>query len=107
MKYLNFSLIINKHFTNNDSIDVNWTTIRKNLMDLFCNNFNMEVKSAYSFTLDEEDLQKNYKIESGRCRLEELEKGEKDSRFNIISSGEYVAKMEILKKEMLQVKSFH
>jgi hypothetical protein len=96
----NHSLIVNKSYKINDSIDTHWSTIRKSLMDLFCNNFNMEVKSVYSFTLDEEDLQKNYKIESGRCRLEELEKEKRN--FNIISSGEYVAKMEILKREMLQ-----
>ena len=59
----------------------------------------MEVKSVYTFSLDEEDLQKNYKIES--WRLEELE-NDKKNNFNIISSGEYVAKMEILKREMLQ-----
>ena len=101
-KYLSLSLIVNKNFNVNDSIDVNWSSIRKNLMDLFCNNFNMEVKSVYSFTLDEEELQKNYKIEQGRNRLEEIE-GEKSSKmFNIISSGEYVAKMEVLKRELLQ-----
>lgn len=102
LKYISFSLIVNKNFNVNDSIDINWTGLRKNLLDLFCNNFNMEVKSLYSFTLDEEDLQKNYKIESGRCRLEELENDKKNSKFNIISSGEYVAKMEVLKREMLQ-----
>lgn len=92
---------MNKNFNVNDSLDINWTSMRKNLMDLFCNNFNMEVKSLYSFNLEEEDLQKNYKIESGRTRLEELE-GDKKSHF-VISSGEYVSKMEVLKREMLQV----
>lgn len=101
-KYLSFSLIVDKNFNVNDSIDINWTCIRKNLFDLFCNNFNMEVKSVYSFNLEEEDLQKNYKIEQGRNRLEEIEGDKKANKFNIISSGEYVAKMEVLKKEMLQ-----
>jgi hypothetical protein len=99
----NHSLIINKTFNSTDNYDTHWSGFRKNLMDLFCSNFNMEVKSVYSFSLDEEDLQKNYKIETGRCRLEELENDKnKGSNFNIISSGEYVAKMEILKREMLQ-----
>jgi hypothetical protein len=95
----NHSLIVGKNFNTTDGLDTHWSGLKKNLMELFCSNFNMEVKSIYSFTLDEEDLQKNYKIESGRCRLEELEK---DKNFNIISSGEYVAKMEVLKREMLQ-----
>jgi hypothetical protein len=96
----NHSLIVNKNFNLTDSSDTHWICLRKNLMDLFCSNFNMEVKSIYSFTIDEEDLQKNYKIETGRCRLEELENDKKG--FNILSSGEYVAKMEVLKREMLQ-----
>jgi hypothetical protein len=102
LKFISFSLIVNKNFNVNDSIDINWASIRKNLMDLFCNNFNMEVKSLYSFSLDEEDLQKNYKIEAGRTRLEELEAEGKKNKFNVVSSGEYVARMEVLKKEMMQ-----
>jgi hypothetical protein len=101
-KFISFSLIVNKNFNVNDSIDINWSLIRKNLMDLFCNNFNMEVKSIYSISLDEDDLQKNYKIEQGRNRLEEIEGDKKGNKFNIISSGEHVAKMEVLKREMLQ-----
>ena len=100
-KFLSYSLIVNKNFNTNDSIDVNWVSIKKNLMDLFCNNFNMEVKSVYTINFEEEDL-KNYKIEQGRNRLEEIEGEKNNSKFNVISSGEYVAKMEILKREMLQ-----
>jgi len=76
-------------------------------MDLFCSNVNMEIKSSYSISMDDEDLQKNYKIETGRNRLEDLESDKKDSTFKIISSGEYVAKMETLKREMMQVKFFY
>lgn len=101
-KYISYSLIVNKNFNVNDAIDINWTSIRKNLLDLFCNNFNMEVKSIYSISLDEEELQKNYKIEKGRNRLEEIQGDKTNSQFNIITSGEYVAKMEVLKREMLQ-----
>ena len=100
-KFLSYSLIVNKNFNTNDSLDVNWISIRKNLMDLFCNNFNMEVKSVYTINFDEEDL-KNYKIDQGRNRLEEIEGDKTNSKFNVISSGEYVAKMEVLKREMLQ-----
>jgi hypothetical protein len=97
-------LILSKNLDNtNDNIDANWTFFRKNLMDLFCGNFNMEIKSSYSISMDDEDLHKNYKIELGRNRLEDLEKDKKDSTFKIISSGEYVAKMEVLKREMMQV----
>jgi len=35
--------------------------------------------------------------------LEELEESGKKKRVNVLSSGEYVAKMEVLKREMLQV----
>jgi hypothetical protein len=84
-------------------MEINWSFLRKNLMDLFCSNFNMEIKSSYSISMDDEDLHKNYKIELGRNRLEDLEKDKKDSTFKIISSGEYVAKMEVLKREMMQV----
>jgi len=101
LKFLSYSLIVNKNFNTNDSLELNWTNIKKNLLDLFCNNFNMEVKSVYTINFEEEDL-KNYKIEQGRNRLEEIEGDKKNSKFNVISSGEYVAKMEILKREMLQ-----
>ena len=101
LKFLSYSLIVNKNFNTNDSFELNWTNIKKNLLDMFCNNFNMEVKSVYTINFEEEDL-KNYKIEQGRNRLEEIEGDKKNSKFNVISSGEYVAKMEILKREMLQ-----
>ena len=51
-------------------------------------------------------MQKNYKIEAGRCRLEELEETGRKKKLNVLSSGEYVAKMEVLKREMLQVNKF-
>jgi hypothetical protein len=100
-KFLSYSLIVNKIFNTNDSVEIDWANIKKNLMDLFCNNFNMEVKSVYTINFEEEDL-KNYKIEQGRNRLDEIEGDKKNSKFNVISSGEYVAKMEVLKREMLQ-----
>ena len=96
----------------NDNMDSNWHVMRKNLMDLFCSNFSLEVRSIYSFNLNEEEgkfqanfkeILKNYKIESGRCRLEELEDSGRKKKLNVLSSGEYVAKMEVLKREMLQV----
>jgi len=98
------SLILNKNLTvANDNLDLTWSNFKKNLMDLFCSNFNMEIKSSYSISMDDEDLHKNYKIETGRNRLEDLEGEKRDSTFKIISSGEYVAKMETLKREMMQV----
>jgi hypothetical protein len=100
-KYLSFSLIVNKNFNVNDSLDSNWSSLRKNLMDLFCSNSNMQVKSIYSISMDDEELQKNYKIDQGRNRLEEIE-GDKKGMFNILSSGEFIAKVEVLKREMLQ-----
>lgn len=108
MKFNDMSLILNKNLTStNDNLDSTWSFFRKNVMDLFCSNFNMEIKSSYSISMDDEDLQKNYKIETGRNRLEDLEGEKKDSTFKIISSGEYVAKMETLKREMMQVKLFN
>lgn len=112
-KYLNLSLLMSSNFSiNSENMDSNWLFIKKNLMDLFCSNFSLEVRSIYSFNLNEEEgnkyikveLQKNYKIEAGRCRLEELEDNGRKKKLNILSSGEYVAKMEVLKREMLQVK---
>jgi hypothetical protein len=100
-KYLSFSLIVNRNFNANDSLDSSWSFLRKNLMDLFCSNSNMQVKSIYSISMDDEDLQKNYKIDQGRNRLEEIE-GDKKGMFNILSSGEFIAKVEVLKREMLQ-----
>ncbi len=98
------SLILNKNISiANDNLDNTWSFFRKNIMDLFCSNFNMEIKSSYSISMDDEELQKNYKIETGRNRLEDLQGEKRDSTFKIISSGEYVAKMEILKREMMQV----
>ena len=102
------SFILNKNLiSTNDNLDSTWSFFRKNIMDLFCSNVNMEIKSSYSISMDDEDLQKNYKIETGRNRLEDLESDKKDSTFKIISSGEYVAKMETLKREMMQVKFFY
>lgn len=42
-----------------------------------------------------------YHIEQGRSRLDELEGGKKKD-YNTISSGEYVAKIDVLKREMFQ-----
>jgi hypothetical protein len=98
-KHLQYSLIVNQNFNVADKIEDNWTCLKKNLMDLFGNNFNVEIKSLYSFDItDEQD--KNYKIEKGRQRIEELESDKKD--FDVVTVGEFVSKMEITKKEMLQ-----
>ena len=68
-------------------------------MDLFGNNFNVEIKSLYSFDFaDEQD--KNYKIEKGRQRIDQLETDKKD--YDVVTVGEFVSKMETTKKEMLQ-----
>jgi len=55
-KFLGLSLLMSTNFSlNSDSLDSNWMFIKKNLMDLFCSNFSLEVKSIYSFNLNEED----------------------------------------------------
>jgi len=96
---LQYSLIVNKNVNVEGTMEENWKSLKKNLNDLFCNNFEMKVKSLYSFDFSESQ-DKNYKIEKGRSRLDELEKGEDDT--NAVTVGEIVKKMEIIKKEMLQ-----
>ena len=67
-KHLQYSLIVNKDFNIADKIEDNWICLKKNLMDLFGNNFNVEIKSLYSFDFaDEQD--KNYKIEKGKKNI--------------------------------------
>ena len=98
-KHLQYSLIVNKDFNIADKIEDNWICLKKNLMDLFGNNFNVEIKSLYSFDFaDEQD--KNYKIEKGRQRIDQLETDKKD--YDVVTVGEFVSKMETTKKEMLQ-----
>ena len=94
-----YSLIVNKDFNVDDKIEVNWLSLKKNLMDLFCNNFNMEVKSLYSFDFSD-DLKKSYQIEKGRSRLDELDQNKND--FDVVTSGQFVSKMEVMKREMMQ-----
>lgn len=96
---LQYSLIVNKNFSEDASMEKTWQSLKKNLNDLFCNNFEMQVKSLYSFDFSE-SMEKNYKIEKGRTRMDQLEKPEEDD--NIATAGEIVKKLEILKKEMLQ-----
>ena len=96
---LQYSLIVNKNVNVEGTMEENWKSLKKNLNDLFCNNFEMKVKSLYSFDFSESQ-DKNYKIEKGRSRLDELEKGEDDTNAGTV--GEIVKKMEIIKKEMLQ-----
>ena len=96
---LQYSLIVNKNVNVEGTMEENWQSLKKNLNDLFCNNFEMKVKSLYSFDFSETE-EKNYKIEKGRSRIDELEKGEDDTNAGTV--GEIVKKMEILKKEMLQ-----
>ncbi|MCQ2816762.1 MAG: hypothetical protein MJ252_05795 [archaeon] len=98
LKHLQYSLIVNEKFNIDDDISVNWTCLKQNLKDLFCNNFNMEVKSLYSFDFSD-DLQKNYKIEKGRTRMDELNR---TGDYDVGTSGEFVQKMEVVKREMLQ-----
>ena len=99
VKHLQYSLIVNKDFNVDDKIEVNWLSLKKNLMDLFCNNFNMEVKSLYSFDFSD-DLKKSYQIEKGRSRLDELDQNKND--FDVVTSGQFVSKMEVIKREMMQ-----
>ena len=96
---LQYSLIVNKNVNVEGTMEENWQSLKKNLNDLFCNNFEMKVKSLYSFDFSESE-EKNYKIEKGRTRIEELEKGEDDTNAGTV--GEIVKKMEVIKKEMLQ-----
>ena len=96
---LQYSLIVNKNVNTEGTMEENWQSLKKNLNDLFCNNFEMKVKSLYSFDFSESQ-EKNYKIEKGRSRMDELEKSEDDTNAGTV--GEIVKKMEIKKKEMLQ-----
>jgi ABC-type oligopeptide transport system ATPase subunit len=90
-KHLQYSLIVNKDFNIADKIEDNWVCLKKNLMDLFGNNFNVEIKSLYSFDFaDEQD--KNYKIEKGRQRIDQLETDKKD--YDVVTVGEFVSQME-------------
>lgn len=98
----NFALLIYKPNEESPGIEASWAKMKKSLYDLFCRNFNMEVKSAFSPNMNEdEDLQKNYKIESGRTRLDELD--EKKPNYDLMTSGDLVSKMEVLKRDMLHV----
>ena len=74
---LQYSLIVNKNVNTEGTMEENWQSLKKNLNDLFCNNFEMKVKSLYSFDFSESQ-EKNYKIEKGRSRMDELEKSEDD-----------------------------
>ena len=96
---LQYSLIVNKDVNVEGTMEQNWQSLRKNLNDLFCNNFEMKVKSLYSFDFSESQ-NKNYKIEKGRTRMEELEKNDDDTNAGTV--GEIVKKLEVKKKEMLQ-----
>ena len=96
---LQYSLIVNKDVNVEGTMEENWQSLKKNLNGLFCNNFEMKVKSLYSFDFSESE-EKNYKIEKGRTRMDELEKNEDDTNAGTV--GEIVKKMEIKKKEMLQ-----
>ena len=94
---LQYSLIVNKDVNVEGTMEQNWQSLRKNLNDLFCNNFEMKVKSLYSFDFSESQ-NKNYKIEKGRTRMDEL--NEDDTNAGTV--GEIVKKLEVKKKEMLQ-----
>ena len=98
-KHLQYSLIVNKNFNVDASMEVNWQSLKKNLMDLFGNNFQMEVKSLYSFDFSDE-IAKTYKIEKGRTRMDQLKDDKSD--FDVVTVGDFVKKMEVIKKEMLQ-----
>ena len=93
---LQYSLIVNKDINIEGTMEENWQSLKKNLNDLFCNNFEMKVKSLYSFDFSESQ-DKNYKIEKGRSRMDELEKNEDDT--NAGTAGEIVQKLQIKKKK--------
>ena len=80
---LQYSLIVNKDVNVEGTMEQNWQSLRKNLNDLFCNNFEMKVKSLYSFDFSESQ-NKNYKIEKGRTRMEELEKNDDDTNAGTV-----------------------
>ena len=87
---LQYSLIVNKNVNSEATMEENWQMLKKNLNDLFCNNFEMKVKSLYSFDFSESQ-EKNYKIEKGRSRIDELEKNEDDTNAGTV--GEILKKM--------------
>lgn len=101
VSHLNHSLIFTDTYSISDNINDNWAILKQNLINLFCNNSDMIVKSLISVGMDDDDLQQNYKIDKGRTRLDELEK-EGKGEYSVTTSGEYVSKLETLKREMLQ-----
>jgi len=55
LKFLNISLIVQQNFEVNEELETNWITLKKNMMDLFCNNFSLEVKSTYSVNINDDE----------------------------------------------------
>ena len=90
------------------SLEESWLSLKDNLLTIFCSNSSLIVKSLVSVSMNDndEDLQKNYKIDKGRTRLEELENSKDKGDYNITTSGEYVKKLEVLKREMFIVSFF-
>jgi hypothetical protein len=99
-----YSLIIKDNNPDNfeNGLEESWKSMKDNLLSLFCSNQDLVVKSLVSVSMDDEEDLKSYKIDKGRTRLEELESKEK-SGYNITTSREYVAKLEVLKREMFIV----
>lgn len=102
-----YSLIVKDNNPDNgeNGLDESWKSLKENLLSLFCSNQDLVVKSLVSVSMDDEEDLKNYKIDKGRTRLEELESKDK-AGYNITTSGEYVAKLEVLKREMFIVRFF-
>lgn len=94
------SFLFSDTFALSDSIEDNWTLLKKNLINHFCTDKDLVVKSLFAVSMDDDYLQSNYKIDKGRSRLEELEK-ESKGEFNFTTSKEYVQKLEQLKAEMI------
>ena len=55
LKFLNISLIVQQNFEVNEDLESNWISLKKNMMDLFCNNFSLEVKSTYSVNINDDE----------------------------------------------------
>lgn len=109
---VNYSLIFSDAYTISDNIEDNWNTLKKNIITLFCSNENLIVKSLVPVNMDEDEetLSNQYKISKGRTRLDELDKPKSknstsvngSNNYDVLTSGEYVQKLEALKNEMLQ-----
>lgn len=99
-KSYSFILGTDENFNNEQSVEQSWENLKKNLIEVFCKNDNLIIKSLIEVSMDEEEdiLKKDYKIDKGRTRLEELES--ENGKYSVSTSSEYLAKLDVLKREM-------